>query len=87
LQQHQSELQRMGLSSLSLFGSLARDQLTDSSDIDLLASYSDTLSLIDVVHAENYLRDLFERPVQLVNSPSLRPSIRDRITAESVRVF
>jgi predicted nucleotidyltransferase len=62
LQQHQSELQRMGLSSLSLFGSLARDQLTDSSDIDLLASYSDTLSLIDVVHAENYLRDLFEQP-------------------------
>lgn len=39
LKAHQDELQRMGVTSLALFGSAARDQATDASDVDLMVEF------------------------------------------------
>ena len=70
----------MGIASVSLFGSVARGQASVASDIDLLVRYDPAarLSLLDVVHIENYLAGVFGRPVQLVREPIKRPRMRAR---------
>jgi len=89
LRRCQPELRRMGIASVSLFGSVARGQASAASDIDLLVRYDPAarLSLLDVVHIENYLAGVFGRPVQLVREPIERPRMRARVEAERLNVF
>ena|ERR1700722_11413958 len=89
LKARQTDLRRMGVVSLSLFGSVAREEAGAESDIDLLALYDHDahLSLIDVVHIENFLQNLFGKSVQLVSEPIKRAAVRERVEAERVNVF
>lgn len=83
------KLLAMGIESVSLFGSVARGQETRESDIDLLVRYNPTahLSLLDIVHIENYLAGELGRPVQMVREPIKRSRIRERVESERLHVF
>jgi len=89
LQRLKPELSGMGVRSVSLFGSVARARETPESDIDLLVRYDPAahLSLLDVVHIENFLSDRLGRPVQLVRDPIKRPGVRERVESERLDVF
>jgi predicted nucleotidyltransferase len=89
LKGYQSELQRMGVESMSLFGSIARDQAGPESDIDLLVRYDRKarVSLLDVIRIENHLARLLGRHVQLVSDPIKRARVRERVEAERIHVF
>jgi hypothetical protein len=41
VQSHQEELQKLGVKSLNLFGSVARDRATPQSDIDILVELNE----------------------------------------------
>jgi uncharacterized protein len=75
LKADETELRRLGVRRLALFGSAARGEDRPDSDIDLLASFDPTkrLSLLDIVHIENHLSDLLGRRVELVEEGCLRP--------------
>lgn len=89
LRDHEAELRAAGIVRLALFGSTARSEQTVDSDIDLLAALDSgkRLSLLDVVHLENWLSDLLGRKVDLVEDRSLKPHVRRRVAKDSVRAF
>jgi predicted nucleotidyltransferase len=82
-------LRRQGLSALYLFGSIARNDASETSDIDLLFDVPPSLrfSLFDQARIQNELADKLNVGVDLVPREGLRPNIRARVEAEMVRVF
>lgn len=73
-------------SSPRMFGSLARQEATVYSDIDLLVDFADDATLLDEIGLRQALTDLLRVPVDVVGSDTLRGSIRERILAEAVPV-
>lgn len=67
---------------LRLFGSLARDEGSEESDVDLIADFSQPISLLDLVRIEREFSERLGRPVDLLTEGSLSPYLRDRILSE-----
>lgn len=78
-------LDEFSVSSLSLFGSVARDEATDRSDVDLLVEFSKPIGLLQFVALKRALEDVLRRPVDLATRGSLKPQLRERILKEAVR--
>lgn len=64
---------------LSLFGSAARDELTQKSDVDVLVTFNSTASFDLYMDLKFYLEDLFGRKVDLVTEKALRDPIKSYI--------
>jgi uncharacterized protein len=82
------ELERRGVGHVSLFGSLARGEDTDGSDIDIAVVLRPDahVSGFDFVGIELFLDERLGRKVDLVEEPAQRPSLqaeieRDRVVA------
>ena len=77
LEAHRPELaRRFGVVSLDLFGSFARGQAREGSDIDLLVRFEGPAALRCEVELRDYLEGLLGRPVDLVPAERLRPEYR-----------
>jgi predicted nucleotidyltransferase len=89
LQRHQRELNAGGIVHLRLFGSVARDEAQDSSDIDLVADFDRTkrFTLLSMARLENRLSDLLGAKVDLAPADSLRDPVRTRVQQEAVHAF
>jgi len=74
------------VSELSIFGSVARNQATTSSDIDLLIDFSKTPGLFTYIELKHQLEDLLGAPVDLVTRKALKPQMRETIISEAIRV-
>jgi uncharacterized protein len=72
-----------GIRSLRLFGSAARDELRDDSDIDLLVEFAPgrTPRLLGVAKLELELQELLGREVDLCTAGDLSPYFRDDVVA------
>ena len=77
---------RYGVRSLALFGSYARGASHPGSDVDVVAEFDQTPSLLQLISAEQYLSDTLGMPVDLVTARTLRPEVRDSIIADLVPV-
>ena len=87
LRAHKATLaHRFGVAELALFGSFARDQATDESDLDILVSFDGTTDWRRYFGAQFYLEDLLDRPVDLVTDKTLRAELRPSVEREAVRV-
>ena len=69
---------------VAVFGSVARGTESQSSDIDLLVTPSDTASLFDLAQFEIDMADLTGRKVDVVSRRALDPQRDERIFAEAV---
>ncbi len=78
-------LDEYGVSSLSLFGSVARDEASDRSDVDLLVEFSKPIGLLQFVALKRALEGVLQRRVDLATRRSLKPQLRERILKEAVR--
>ena len=78
--------QRFGVAELALFGSFARDQPTDDSDLDILVSFDGMTDWRRYFGARFYLEDLLRRRVDLVTEKALRAELRPYVEREAVRV-
>ncbi len=89
LRAHEQELNEAGVVRVRLFGSVARGDASEMSDVDLLAQFDDAkpISLIGLVHIENRLSDLLGRKVDLVQERSLKTRIRANVEREAVIAF
>ncbi|MDE2562799.1 MAG: nucleotidyltransferase domain-containing protein [Sphingomonadales bacterium] len=89
LKPFEPHLRARGINALYLFGSTARDEAGDASDLDLLYEYdpSRKFSLFDQAGAMLELSDALGARVDLVSRAGLRPSLRARVEGEMVRVF
>jgi predicted nucleotidyltransferase len=75
---------RHGARSLRVFGSIARGDAHDGSDVDLLVDLEPGRSLLDVIAIKQDLEDVLGRPVDIVTEAALSPYIRQRVLAEAV---
>jgi len=86
LRRHRDELTRdWGVSSLALFGSIARDEATPNSDVDLLVEFDRPISLFDLFRLEDRLSALLGGAnVDLVHRPAVIEELRDIIYGEAI---
>lgn len=85
LRESRGALEPFGITQLFLFGSAARDEATDSSDVDLLVEFAEPLGLVDFIRLRDQLEELLGSRVDLVTRAALKPQLRDRILSEAVR--
>jgi len=71
---------------LGLFGSVARGEQTDQSDIDLLVEFSRPVGFVTFMRLEEFLSDRLGKRVDLVTADSLKQVIRQDILSEVVYV-
>ena len=75
---------RHGARDVRVFGSLARGEGTESSDLDLLVKLGEGRSLLDLVGIKQDLEDLLHRSVDVVTEKALSPYLRDRVLSEAI---
>jgi predicted nucleotidyltransferase len=83
---HRKDLDRLGVKSLYLFGSVARDAASSASDVDLLVSFRDTPTFSGFMKLRIFLEDLLGRKVDLITESGLRREIRPSVERDSIRV-
>ena len=81
-----AELDRLGVASLAVFGSVARDEAGPESDIDILVEFRGAATLAGFVDLKSLLETTFGRRVDLVTQKSLRKRLRPAIEKDAVRV-
>ena len=87
LRAHKAVLsERFGVAELGLFGSFARDQATDDSDLDILVRFDGPATSDTYFGTQFYLEDLFGRTVDLVTEKALRKELRPYVEKEIVSV-
>lgn len=87
LSSHRQELEnQFGVSSLALFGSVARGEAGPESDIDVLVEFRETPGLSEYMSLKFWLEDHLERPVDLVMKTALKPWAKPVVEAEAIRV-
>jgi len=77
---------RFGVRQLALFGSAARDELSASSDVDVLVEFAGPATFNAYMDLKFYLEDLLGRPVDLVTGKALRNELRPYVEKELIRV-
>ena len=73
--------ERYGVKSLGVFGSMARDDASPHSDVDILVEF-DAPSFDHYMELKFYLEERLGRPVDLVLKKCLKPALRERILRE-----
>ncbi len=83
---HRDELRAMGVERLSLFGSVARDQAGDDSDVDVLVEFvpGTLIGIFEFLGVQEYLASVLGAEVDLATPASLHPRLRDAILREAV---
>ena len=78
LRAHEAELRRAGIRHLSLFGSVARGDAAEDSDIDLAAEFDPAaeMDLIRLVALERRISEALGRPVEILPEPVENPRLR-----------
>lgn len=74
------------MESLAIFGSVARDEATDDSDIDVLVDFGGRHSFADFMDLKLLLEDLLGRKVDPAEREALREELAPRILREAVLV-
>ncbi len=77
---------RFKVKEISLFGSFARGEQVESSDIDVLVEFDTSASLFDLVRLSLFLEEQLHRKVDVIPKDSLRAELADAILRERVTV-
>lgn len=84
LRQNSAPLRRFGVDRLSVFGSFARGEPTDVSDVDILVEFEPERETFDnFLGLAEFLEDLFGRKVDLLTPESLNPRFGHHILEEA----
>jgi hypothetical protein len=73
---------RNDVARLGVFGSIARGEGTEQSDVDMLVEFAGKKSLLDVVKLERELGEALGRKVDLLTEAAISPYLRERILGE-----
>jgi hypothetical protein len=86
IKKQKSTLNEFGVRSVALFGSFAREEAKDSSDIDILVEFNRPVGLFEFARLKLYLEKKLGREVDLVTPDALRKEMREDILREAVHV-
>lgn len=71
---------------LGIFGSFARSEQTEESDLDVLVAFEQPISLFEIVRLENDISDRLGVDVDLVTRNSLKPRVEASVDDDIVYV-
>lgn len=89
LRENVDAVRGLGATSLYLFGSTARDEVSSQSDLDLFIDYDPRrqLSLIDLVGIKQLLEEAMAVEIDVTTRDSLHPQLKEDIERSAVQVF
>jgi len=87
LRQLQDEIrQKYRAEIVGVFGSYARDEARQHSDVDILVRFLEGASLFDLVGLAEFLEENLGIKVDIVSERAIRPELQERILSEVVRI-
>ncbi len=87
LSQHKREvIDKFKVKEISVFGSYARGESTEGSDLDILVEFYKPIGLFSFMDLEEYLEQLLGVKVDLVSKKALKPRIGARILKEAIAI-
>jgi uncharacterized protein len=88
LKQHEADLRRLGVEHLYLFGSTARNEAREDSDVDLFFDYErGKLGLFELMDVKEKTSSILGRKADIMTRDSLHEVLRSRIEASALQVF
>lgn len=85
LEAHKDDLrEKYSVKEIGIFGSYVRKEHKATSDLDILVSFVNHISLLKLVSLENYLNDLLNIKVDVVPKEDVRPELKEEILRETV---
>lgn len=78
---------RYGISYVSLFGSYARDEQTETSDVDVLIETDEGFSLFDAIAFENDLEDALDCDVDVISRRALKGTFKKHALDEELMLY
>jgi uncharacterized protein len=89
LNRNRERLRTYSVRHIAVFGSTARDQATEHSDVDILVEFEPQarVGLFTFVRLLDHLSDVMGTRIDLATPGALRPEMREQILAEAVRAF
>jgi predicted nucleotidyltransferase len=85
LAENRDRIGSFSVSSLSIFGSVARDEAKDGSDVDILVEFGGPVGLFDFIRLELFLEELLSARVDLVTPDAIRADMRAQILRDAIR--
>ena len=88
LHEHEADLKRLGVERLYLFGSTARGEAGDNSDVDLFFDYEKgKLGLFELMDVKACAANILGRKADITTRDSLHWILKPQIEASAIRVF
>jgi predicted nucleotidyltransferase len=89
LRQHEPEIRQAGVGALFLFGSVARNEASETSDVDLFFDLERVqgFTLFDLIDLQEHMQMILGTRVDLMTRKGIHPRRRARIEASAVQVF
>ena len=88
LRQHEAELRRLGVERLYLFGSTARGEAREDSDVDLFFDYErGKLGVFELMDVKERASRILGCKADIMTRDSLHKVLRPQIEASALQVF
>jgi predicted nucleotidyltransferase len=88
LKAHEAEFKQLGVEHLYLFGSTARDEAREDSDVDLFFDHPvGSLGLYELMDVKETAARILGRKADIMTRRSLHPVLRQRIESSARQVF
>ncbi|EAZ89940.1 nucleotidyltransferase family protein [Crocosphaera chwakensis] len=85
--EHREQLEKLGVKSLSLFGSVARDEAGPDSDVDFLVELNREMGLFEFIKIRLYLQDILNCSVDLGTEDTLREHLREPVLKDVIHAL
>jgi len=86
LTEHKEELSSFRVKFLSIFGSVARGEETEDSDLDFLVEFEGKPTYNQYMELKFFLEKILDKEVDLVTRKGLRDEIRPEVEKEAINV-
>jgi uncharacterized protein len=89
IRSEEDALKRVGVKSLALVGSTARDTRGEASDVDVLIDVANEadFSQMDRISVIHLLGDALHLPVDVSRRDTLNPLVRERMVKDAIKIF
>jgi len=80
-------LKQAGVLKSSIFGSVARGEADEKSDVDILVEFPEGKDLFDLIDLEQKLSAVLKKKVDVGTYRSVKPFLKERIFGEQVQIY
>ena len=86
IRKHRAQLTKLGVKSVSIFGSVARGEERPDSDVDILVEFDGLATFDRYMDTKFYLEELLDRKVDLVTPKAIKPRMKAYIMQDLIHV-